>query len=197
IIILGGGYYYYTTTKTAPAAPPGTPAPVVSQQSLAGLVSAGQPVTCTFSTTTQSGEMHGTVYVAGGMVAGDFTTAMGTSSIDAHMLVRDNTSYVWTSLSNQGFKSTVTNSATTSSSERGVEYGTPMTYSCSNWSVDASKFTLPGNISFSATPSFTAPPQGAGATGAATGVKGTAEMCAKCNSLPSSQKAQCIAALQC
>jgi hypothetical protein len=72
-----------------------------------------------------------------------------------------------------------------------------MDYTCANWSVDASKFTLPGNISFSATASYTMPPQGAGATGAATSTKGSKDMCAKCKVLPSSQKAQCIAALQC
>ena len=59
-------------------------------------------------------------------------------------------------------------------------------------------FNLPANISFVASAAFTPPAQGAGATGASSGMqKGTAEQCAQCVGLPSAQRAQCLAALQC
>jgi hypothetical protein len=202
IIIIGAGAYFLSkpNSAVAPAQLAATNNAPVGMQSLGALVSAGTPVTCSFSTTTPNGTTQGTMYIANGMVAGDFTSNMGSQGpIDGHMLVRDNTSYVWTSLSSTGYKSTVT-ASTTAGGSKGVDYNAKMDYSCQTWTVDSGKFTLPTNISFMTTSSYTPPPQGAGATGAApaTGApKGSAAMCAECNSLPSAQKAQCLAALQC
>lgn len=116
--------------------------------SLQSLVAAGAPVTCTFSTTTASGSESGTIYIANGMVAGDFVAnAPGASPINAYMIVQGGTSYVWTSMSNQGFKSTV---GTTGGSKpsQGVDYNAQMDYSCQAWKPDTSKFNLPATISF-------------------------------------------------
>ncbi|MDE1924634.1 MAG: hypothetical protein KGH79_00415 [Patescibacteria group bacterium] len=203
IIIAGGVYYFVAKNNSAPVAAPA--ADFTGQNgaamSLQSLVAAGAPVACTFSTTTESGSESGTVYVANGAVAGDFTEKGAQGTIDAHMIVENNTSYVWTSMSTTGFKSTVTQGQASTQSN-GVNYSSPMNYSCQPWTPDQSKFNLPSNISFTATASYTPPAQGAGATGAAggsasAGVKGTAAQCAQCNTLPSAQKAQCLAALQC
>ncbi len=202
IIIIGAGAYFLTKPNgaLAPAQMAGTNTPA-GMPSLSTLVAAGSPVTCTFSTTTANGASQGTMYIANGMVAGDFTTNTPQGgTVDSHVLVRDSISYLWTSLSATGFKSTVT--ATSSGSSSGhlsVGYSTPMDYACQVWTVDSNKFMLPTNITFITTSSYTAPSQGAGATGAAPAgaPKGTAAQCAQCNALPSAQKAQCIAALQC
>lgn len=201
IIIIGVGVYFVLQPKGA-GVPTNTTGAAngMMGQSLGQLAAAGQPVTCTFATTTAAGTTEGTVYVANGMVAGSFImSGMRMGNIDSHMLVRDNTSYVWTSMSNTGFKSTVSSSNAPASDNKGVDYNAPMDYRCSAWTVDPSKFNLPANISFMTTASYTPPSQGAGATGAAPtgGVKGTAAQCAQCNALPSAQKAQCLAALQC
>jgi len=167
-------------------------------QSIQQLVALGKPVTCTFSTTTASGSQNGTIYIANGMVAGDFTAqATGAGNINAHMIVRDNTSYVWTNLSAQGFKSTVNASSSAQGSGQGIDYSAQMNYECQSWNADSGKFNLPKDISFTGTASFTQPDQGEGATGAGTGTHGTAEQCAACNSLSGAAKAQCLAALSC
>lgn len=210
IIIIAAGAYYLVAKNNSMS---GTQMPQTTVQngpmSLQSLVAAGAPVTCTFSTTTAQGEETGTMYIASGMVAGDFTMSGGTQgTIDAHMIIENQTSYMWTSMSTMGFKSTVIEQATSSSSNQGVNYNSPMDYSCQPWTVDSTKFNLPANISFTAAASYIPPAQGAGATGAgavtpgggttgAPPVKGTAAQCAACNSLPSAQKAQCLAALQC
>src|SRR6266404_5762862 len=90
IIIIGAGAYFLMKPGSAIA-----PKETVQNQaqnsagnngeSLGALVAAGSPVTCTFSTTTASGSTHGTVYVANGMVAGDFTTQASAGTIDSHM----------------------------------------------------------------------------------------------------------------
>ena len=166
-------------------------------QSIQQLVALGKPITCTFSTTTASGSQQGTIYISDGKVAGDFTAdATGAGTINAHMIVRDNTSYVWTSASTQGFKSTVTASSTSGQSQ-GLDYSAQMNYECQSWIADSSKFNLPTTISFSSSASFAPPDQGAGATGAGTGTQGTAAQCAACNNLSGAQKAQCLAALSC
>lgn len=167
--------------------------------SLQQLVAAGNPVTCTFSTTTSTGSQSGTIYISNGMVVGDFVANdPSAGAINAHMIMRDQTNYVWTSASTQGFKSTVGVTGSTQDQSQGVDYSAQMNYSCQAWNPDTSKFNLPANISFMTTASYTSPAQGAGATGAASaGIQGTAEQCAACNNLSGAQKAQCLAALSC
>jgi hypothetical protein len=209
IILIGAGAYMvwgrgggYGPVSTVPVGG--------GSNSLQQLVAAGAPVTCTFSTTTASGGETGTIYIANGMVAGDFTvTDSKAGAINAHMITRDQTSYTWTSMSNQGFKSTINASNSPGQTQgQGVDYSAQMDYSCQAWTPDSSKFNLPANISFIATASYVPPPQGAGATGAGTvtpgggttgapPVAGTAEQCAACNQLSGAQKAQCLAALNC
>jgi hypothetical protein len=198
IIIIGVGAYMVWGKGGGGYGPVSTVPVGGGSQSLQQLVAAGSPVTCTFSTTTASGNESGTIYIANGMVAGDFAvTDSKAGVINAHMIMRDQTNYTWTSASNQGFKSTVSTSGT-SGQNQGVDYSAQMNYSCQAWTADSSKFNLPATISFTATSAYTPPPQGAGATGAAgAGTQGTSQQCAACNQLSGAQKAQCLAALQC
>lgn len=200
IIIIGASAYMVWGRGGTGGYGPTSTVPVGGgSQSIQQLVAIGNPVTCTFSTTTANGAESGTIYIANGMVAGDFTaTAPSGGAIDAHMIMRDQTNYTWTSASTQGFKSTVSASSTSSSQSQGVDYSAQMNYSCQAWNADASKFNLPANISFMTTASYTAPAQGAGATGAGGySTQGTAAQCAACDQLTGAQKAQCLAALNC
>ena len=137
------------------------------------------------------------------MVAGDFVVnSPQAGALNAYMITRDQTSYTWTSMSNQGFKSTVTATDTSGQTKSGsVSYSAQMDYSCQAWNPDSSKFNLPSNISFMSTASYTPPAQGSGATGAGAGAsygaQGTAAQCAACNQLSGASKAQCLAALSC
>lgn len=149
IILIGAGAYMvwgrgggYGPVSTVPVGG--------GSQSLQQLVAAGSPVTCTFSTTTAGGTQNGTIYIANGMVAGDFAVSSpGGGTIDAHMITRDQTSYTWTSMSNQGFKSTVSTTGSTGQTQgQGVDYSAQMDYSCQAWNPDTGKFNLPANISF-------------------------------------------------
>jgi hypothetical protein len=200
IVIAGGAYLLWGggALNGTGGYGPTTTVSIAGRSSLQSLVAAGNPVVCTFSTTTSNGSQSGTIYVANGMVAGDFTATDShvSDNVNAHMIIRDNTSYVWTNASNQGFKSTV-NASSTGSANQGVDYNAQLEYSCQAWKPDTSKFNLPTAISFISTASYRQPSQGTGVTGASTGVTGTAAQCAQCDSLPSAQKAQCLAALSC
>jgi hypothetical protein len=197
IIIIGIGAYVVWGRGGTGGYGPVTTVPIGGATSLQTLVAAGSPVVCTFSTTTASGSESGTIYISNGMAAGDFVANdSGASPINAYMIVKDATSYAWTSATDQGFKSTV--GANGSGQNQSVGYTTQMDYSCQAWTPDSNKFNLPANVSFTATAGYV-PPAGAGesVTGATTGVKGTAEQCAACNNLQGAQKAQCLVALSC
>jgi len=202
IIIIGLGAYFilHGNKAMAPSSTTSSTAPTAGgMQSLSALVAAGSPVTCQFASTTPQGRMQGTMYIANGMVAGDFTTQNPQAgTVNTHMLTRDNTSYVWTSLSTTGFKSTINAANANNAPSQGVSYSQPMDYQCQPWTVDSSKFSLPANISFITSASYTPPSQGAGATGAGgSNVQGTSAQCGQCDQLPAAQKAQCLAALHC
>ena len=206
IIIIGLGAYFFmghsgmqlqggvaSTTQNGTQAQGGN-----GETSLSALVYAAQPVSCSVSITNGSATVNGVVYIGAAMMRGDFTSndpKVGT--VQSHMIVRDSTSYVWTDASDQGFKSTVSAGSTASPQSGSVDYNAPQNYKCQPWVTDLSKFDLPGGISFMSTASYTPPAQGAGATGAQTGTKGTAQQCGACYQLSGAQKAQCLAALQC
>jgi len=183
----GGGSSY---------APAGTGAPASGPVALSALVAAGNPVTCTFSTTTAQGTEEGTIYVADGKVAGDFTMNGTQGPTQAHMIMQDQTNYFWTSAGTQGFKSAVTATSSSGSSQQGVSYSEPADYACQPWTADESKFTLPANITFMDMSAMT---HGAApaAPGGATSVQGTQGQCAACGELSGTQKAACLAALHC
>lgn len=202
IIIIGASAYFIWGRGSGGYGPVNMVPIGGGQNSLQQLVAAGNPVTCTFSTTTAAGTESGTVFIANGMVAGDFTASSAAGGIEAHMIMRDSTNYTWTSASTQGFKTTISTGTTpTSGTNQGVDYGAQMNYACQAWNADSGKFNLPANISFMSAADFTPPttPPASGATGAGAGasVQGNAAQCAQCDSLPSAQKAQCLAALHC
>lgn len=117
--------------------------------SIEQLVEAGSPVVCTFATSTSSGSESGTIYIANGMAAGDFTVndAAAGSSLKAHMILKGAKSYAWTSASSQGFTSSV-GTSTSSNQNQSLGYTAQMNYACQAWVVDSGKFIVPGTISF-------------------------------------------------
>lgn len=161
IIIIAGGVYFFvgkggtisqsdtasTTQETAGTQGAGS-AQGSSKMSLSDLVYAAKPVSCSVSITDGTNTTNGTVYIGAAMMRGDFTSNNPqTGRIDSHMIVRDNTSYVWTSASAQGFKSDAS-TQTTSPQSGGVNYNTPQNYSCQPWTTDMSKFDVPTTITF-------------------------------------------------
>jgi len=139
-IFLKGGIPSATNSNTSPQT-------ANNQISLRTLVEANKPVTCTFSTTTEAGTQNGTVHIANGMVAGEFKMIGGNmDGTNAYLLVRDSTSYVWTSMNNVGFKSTIVTNAKGKTTS--VDYDTTFDFSCGTWVVDAKKFIIPQEITF-------------------------------------------------
>jgi hypothetical protein len=211
IIVIGVGFFFFSHESKAPIAETNTAGElgtttaatdtstsVAAPQSLHDLVAQNKPLTCTFSTTSPQGTVSGTMYIANGKVAGDFITpGPNSATIQAHMIVRDETSYMWTSLNSTGFKTLVTK-VNGQEHSNSVDYNTKGNFSCQAWTPDESKFTLPKGINFQDMTSMGTMPAGMAPGGAAgAGMHGSAAQCGACNQLPAAQKAQCVEALHC
>jgi len=199
-----------TANLSGASAPAGTSG---GTQSLKGLLAAGTSQTCTFSNAGTTGQ----VYVAGGQMRGDFTSANGSGAeVQSHMITDGTTAYVWTSAMAQGIKMSFANlggSGSSGATSGGVDPNQQVSYSCTPWSGDQSEFAMPAGVTFQdmsammggGTPTA---PSGAtvpkGSTGpdytppATGGTSANSMMCAQCNLVPDANgKAQCRALYNC
>lgn len=159
--------------------------------------------TCTFANTDGT-SATGTVYVSGGKVRGDFSTsASGEAQQAMHMIVKDQTSYLWgDALQGKGIKMAFADmeapaDATKPSSQQSTSLNTnqAVKYSCKPWVVDASVFELPSGVEFSDFGAAMQTQMKAAQEGAA--MSNVSASCAQCAALSGDAQVQCKAALQC
>ncbi len=114
-------------------------------------------VTCTFSSTDDSGnKTSGTVYVAGDRMRGDFSYQVsGSAEQKSNILRNSEYQYFWQEGSDTGFKTKVDDSKESAddskkadSQNQSVDQNTKYGFDCSDWAVDESKFSIPGNVKF-------------------------------------------------
>jgi hypothetical protein len=125
------------------------------RQTMHDLITSGATQTCKFSiaaTATSSG-LSGTIYIASGNMQGDFIKTDTAGKVtNAHMIITSGIDYLWSDASlTKGYKlswSVAANSTILSDRAGGVNINQPTAYSCSNWTADQSKFTIPANIQF-------------------------------------------------
>ena len=201
IVLIVGFYGAYRVYKhfARLAAAPVTQTATGTQEaspvtSLKDLITQGIAQSCTFSNAGTTG----TVYVSGGKVRGDFSTSTTSATTQSHMIVMNNTSYIWMEGQKTGFKMSYDPNATpgTSSSAPNGSFDASanMNYNCSTWVVDASQFTLPAGVTFT---SFAAPTQTAPAAGTSSGSSSNSSQCSYCNALSGADKTKCLVALNC
>lgn len=145
------------------------------------LVSSNQQ--CTFSSADDNAQSSGKVYVAGGMMRGDFESTNDGQTAKSHMVIKDETMFTWMDGMNTGFKAilkSVENNAT-STKDNSVDPNQELDFDCKGWSADSSMFDLP-NIEFMDTPSFT-------------GSAGTQQNPDVCAQVPAEQREACEKAL--
>ena len=196
VVIVGGAYALLTknNNKTGSEAEQGT----TMTGTFRDIAATGFPQKCSVESTKGGYTSTGVVYVAEGLMRGDFITADAPSgSIESHMIVKENVSYVWSSAAPQGIKMNLTSSANgggVTSTSDGFSYDDRVNYTCSPWSVSQDLFALPAGISFIDIATLPGP---GGSAGAGAEMTGTAEQCKACDGLSGAQKAQCLVALSC
>jgi hypothetical protein len=213
-LTIGGGTYVVVkhSTKTPPPAKVQDSSVIVAESSstaisagvggtavsLRDLFKLSKDLVCNFSAASSSEAVSGTVYsTTDGMIRADVTMQGPKSGkTDGHMIKTGDDVYAWTGGS--GAKLRFDQSMQTTSTST-VDLDQKVSYSCSNWTKDSSKFTVPTNVKFidiSAMMHGGAPGAASATVGAQASVSVTAQ-CAACEQLPASAKAQCKAALQC
>ncbi len=197
-IVVVGGIGVYAVTQGGFSLPASAPADGGAQttgsqsNSLSGLLALGISQKCSFSSDTTTSASAGVVYIANGMMRGDFTSTSNGQTVVSHMIVKDNTSHVWSSQMSQGIKMAFGASGSGASSQSNVDVNAQVNYSCSPWTVDQAQFELPAGITFMSVGDAGLPAGGAGA-----GV-GVSAQCSACDQAPTAeQRTQCRAALQC
>ncbi|MDO8657501.1 MAG: hypothetical protein Q7K55_02075 [Candidatus Levybacteria bacterium] len=160
IIIVGGVGGFYVMKKSAQKVATNQTTPVPTQKpaenkattmqgTLKSLLSGGKSVRCAVSNKIKDVSMDGTVYVADGKMRGDFKSIASQTTVNGHVIVDSQYSYMWTDISNQGIKIAITEQPATPSAEnKSIDINQTFNYSCSDWSKDNSLLTLPSNITF-------------------------------------------------
>ena len=127
-----------TTTKPTPP----VPAKVTGVGPLSYLFGLKQSLVCSISTRTGT-KRSGTMYVAGGQMRVNFSNSS---------MIGDGTYlYVWTTGATKGLKLLAASSAAGSAiaMNGGFDPAYDISYGCNPWSVNASVFALPAQVSFS------------------------------------------------
>lgn len=144
----GGGDDKMGSEPKAGAMADGTPEDFSG--SLTNLIAMGKDITCTFTQQESGATMNGTVYVAakGQMVRGDFAMSQQGQSFNGSMIRKDGSNYTWGTTPFGPFAHKVNVDAPKSDKGESVDFDESMSYKCSPWKVDESKFSLPSDINF-------------------------------------------------
>jgi len=208
LLLLGGGAFVMSHKSTKPTVSTTLPTAIPTETtaaantgtlgSLKSLMTSAIPQTCTFTSQKQA-TTNGTIYISGGKLRGDFTSTNQGQTINGHMLVDSGYSYIWTDLNKRGMKVAVTEGQTSgSTTSQGMDLNQAVSYTCKPWVPDASKFTLPTDITFM---TFTMPkvaaPSGATASGSSSSGGAVTTPCSACDSLPVAAQSVCKTQLHC
>ncbi len=137
-----------TDTKTAEQ-------PAGKKMAFSEFVKTGGSYKCEVKQYLSDMNNSGTVYINGGNISGEYTTVAEGRTIDTSFIMKDGYSYTWSSMfPSMGFKIKVNTSAAGANANASAS-GTYSwnanqigDYNCEAWTLDASKFALPANITF-------------------------------------------------
>lgn len=117
--------------------------------SLKSLLALESPQKCTVTSQVENSESTGEVMIANGMMRGTFTSTANGQTITSHMIVKDNTNYVWSDAMEQGIKMALdASTAPAGENQQGVDVDQEYTYKCESWTEDATAFELPADVNF-------------------------------------------------
>jgi uncharacterized membrane protein len=213
LILTGAGFTWFknnssTSVDSTPSDQQSAPSPVVTASvnsdtrvALKDLFSSSKSQKCTFSDNNSGSS--GVVYMSGGKMRGDFTSKTDGQSVESHMIVENQTSYVWTDASTQGVKmsyekvtqlTSATASAQAGGSSMPISMDQKVSYQCESWVADPTLLTLPTTVKFNDFSSLI-PQIKASTSGAA--VMDPKSACGACDQLSDTQRDQCRKALSC
>ncbi len=120
---------------------------------LTKLMEKGGNYQCAFSHSTEVGDSTGIVFISNKKIRGDFVSKVSVpgigdmGDIKTYMISDGESTYTWSSMSSDGFKSPVADDAPKDSTGS-VSANQELDYKCVGWKLDESKFSIPTNITF-------------------------------------------------
>lgn len=158
--------------------------------SLRDLLASETPQNCTFLTEINGTPSQGNVFVSANKMRGDFDSQIDGKTVKSHMIVADNTSYLWSEGQNQGIKVEFDESDLENADEFAeqakLDVNAELDYDCDTWIPDNTVFQIPSEVQFTSLDEMMkALPTG------------SSEQCAQCESLTGDSKTQCLTALKC
>lgn len=206
VVVAGGAFWLTRGNKTDVAGDSQTAAESqvegsVETASLKSLIESGKTRKCTYETNEGGFKTSGVMYSANNKMRGDISVDMNSEGMQTltHMIYDGGTSYVWSDDSPTGFKMSLDQSAQVETQNKSVDLDKDYNFKCESWSVDNSKFELPGGVQFNDMGTFTGTDVNAAASAAAnaSGSLDTKEaQQAVCNSLPAVAKEACLNAIK-
>lgn len=143
VVVLLAGAWVTLGGSGSPAAVGGT-----QPTTLRTLIAEGTPQRCTFSSSTSDTNASGVVYVASGQLRGDFTSVSANQTLASHLIVKNNTSYVWTDTMQEGILMPFDQMTAGSTGEANINPNEKTEYTCSSWSIEGNVFELPSGLPF-------------------------------------------------
>lgn len=158
VVVIGGGAWYFSSHQSGTMGTPGMEAsqggvtqPENGTLAFKDLLLMGGSRECTVTVNTPQAPSSGTLYISGQNVRSDIVAKASGMTITAHMIKNGDYIYSWTDMINQGVKVNVAAEAqgsTSTSSHSSYDPNVQVSYDCKAWIADASKFTVPSNITF-------------------------------------------------
>lgn len=151
VVVIGVGAWYLS--QTPPAAQENGEQEAASEAgstTFAQFIAAGGSRSCDVVVDNPAAPASGVVYVSGTDIRADFTArpvTAGGMSVSAHMIQTGGYVYSWTDMIPQGVKVAVA-SGTGAAASQGFDMDAEVSYDCTPWIPDASKFMVPENVTF-------------------------------------------------
>ena len=135
-----------------------TPSQLMSLKDLMGRTGSQ---TCTFTSATTDSQSSGEVFINNGTMRGNFTSLANNQTVVSHMIVKDESVYVWSDGLAQGYKMDISalDTPPQAGAQGGVDATAPVGYDCKAGATDPSLFELPLGITFQSVGSAALPKQ--------------------------------------
>lgn len=140
-VALGAGGFFLMNNRTESTTQNQETAETSEPKSFKSLLSLSGSQECNF----EGEDSRGVMFVSSGKVRGDFESGEGEETTSNHMIIDDNTMYIWTEGGEDGIMMSLEqysqpDSQTTQGS---LDLDKEVDYECKNWVADDSKFVLP------------------------------------------------------
>jgi len=153
LVALGVLVYTYGSRPEMPQV--GIDGKINGNYSIASIQRLGKPYVCNFEKKDGTSQVVGVIHTDGKSVYGEFRikTDLAEKQFNSFLILKDDESYVWTSLQNVGYKTSIAQSASQNASpqEQAQIVGTwdKINYKCEPWlDSDNSIFETPTWITF-------------------------------------------------